>query len=69
MYLCQRECTTKYSGDSSMPVSFDPSRINPHVIKNSLADRRLVLSGGKAICISIVAVSVWQQKDILKGND
>lgn len=30
--------------DTSMPVGFGPCRINPHIIKNSLADRRLVLS-------------------------
>lgn len=39
---------TEYFGDLSMPVSFDPSRINPHIIKNSLAGRRLVFSGENA---------------------
>lgn len=53
-FLCQWDCTTGYFGDPSMPVGFDPSRINPHIIKNSLADRRLVLSGENAACIWIL---------------
>ena len=51
VFVCQWECTSEYLGDPSMPVGFDPSRINPHIIKNSLADRRPVLSGENAVCI------------------
>lgn len=57
------EWTAEYFEDPSMTVSFDPSRINPCAIKNSLADRHLVLSGENTVCIWIAG---WQLKGHLK---
>ena len=51
---------TEYLGDPSMPVSFGPSRINPHIIKNSLVHRRLVLSWRKG--------SLFGSKRTFKGE-
>lgn len=50
-----------------MPVGFDPSRINPRIIKKSLGDRRLVFSGEKRR-LNIDTWTIWQPKDILKGE-
>lgn len=70
VYFFQWEHTAEYLGDLSVPVGFDPSRINPRIIKNSLADRRLVLSGEKrSLYLDIRVTIIWQRKDILKGND
>ncbi len=59
----------EYLGDASVPVGFDPSRINPHIIKNSFADRRLVLSGENAVCIWILKWEFNSKRDILKAKD
>lgn len=49
------------------PFGFDPSRINPHIIKNLLADRCLVLSGENAVCIGYSSDSL-AAKGHVKGK-
>lgn len=72
-YLCELcvqpwKYTTEYLGTPSAVVSFDPSRINPHIIKNLLADGCPVLSGGNGGCIWIHGWQFGRKRTSQRGN-